>query len=73
MMTVDQVPCWVVVRGVSHAVAEARDPGTYTACRSLFWGTYPPESPEDRKKHNGRICSKCRKALEQAFPIGGAR
>ena len=64
-ITIDQVPCWVIVRGKSHVVMRAGDPGTHTACGTLFWGTYPPKSAEAKRKHNGRICAKCRAALAQ--------
>lgn len=72
-VTIDQVPCWIIVNGISHAVSHTQDPGTYTGCGLLFWGVYPPRSKSKRKKHNGRICAKCRKAIERAtFPGGGA-
>lgn len=60
-ITIDQVPCWIVVGGISHVVMTAGDPGTHTACGSLFWGMYP--SARAKRKHNGRICAKCRAAL----------
>lgn len=68
-ITIEQVPCWIVVGGRSHAVMTAGDPGTHTACGTLFWGHYPePLSHMTRKykgrKHNGRICAKCRAALK---------
>lgn len=62
-ITIEQVPCWIIVGGKSHAVMDVRDPGTYTACRTLFWGHYPEPSAHKRRKHNGRICAKCRAAL----------
>ena len=69
-ITIDQVPCWIIVGGKSHIVMEARDPGTYTACGTLFWGHYPEPSARKKRKHNGRICAKCRAALENLDPHG---
>lgn len=59
-MEIENVKCWVVRDGISHAVALVKDPGCYTLCDSLMWGDFPKRG----SKHNGRICSKCRKLLK---------
>lgn len=64
-ITIDQVPCWIIVGGKSHVVMRAGDPGTHAACGTLFWGHYPEPSAHKKRKHNGRICAKCRAALAQ--------
>lgn len=64
-ITIDQVPCWIIVSHISHVVMSAGDPGTRTACGSLFWGVYPLKSKKAKRQHNGRICAKCRAALSK--------
>lgn len=63
-ITIDQVPCWIVVGGKSHVVMRAGDPGTHTACGTLFWGCQPPKSAKAKRKNNGRICRKCRENMK---------
>ena len=71
-ITVEQVPCWIIVDRVSHVVMRAGDPGTHAACGTLFWGVYPSKSARKKRQHNGRICRKCRAALVNVRPPAGA-
>lgn len=61
-MKIEDVKCWHVDRGVSHAVSSVGDPGTYTLCGTLHWG----EFAERGTPHNGRICRECRRRLKTA-------
>lgn len=68
-ITIEQVPCWIMVKGLGHVVMFVRDPGTYTACGSLLWGYEPPKSSAAKKRVPKRICGKCREALKEINPI----
>lgn len=69
MVTVEQVPVWLLSRGIAHVVASTRAKGKYpqntmTLCRSWIWGG------ELSRKKPKRVCSKCRAALATANLAG---
>jgi hypothetical protein len=61
MITLDDVKKWHVESGIGHIVCQIKDPGLYTACDTLHWGTGLESCQDERPK---RICKKCREALK---------
>lgn len=62
MVDIKDVPGWVTIKGIGHAIAQTGGPGLYTLCRSLHIGWYP----KVKRLAPKRICSKCREALKTA-------
>jgi hypothetical protein len=58
-VSVGQVPRWITLRGVSHAVAEVRQGWTITACDKMVTGD--PDSTSELPK---KVCVKCRLAIK---------
>ena len=61
-MTIDEVPLWLVHRGVGHAVACVRDGYTSLACDQ--WGNFIRSTTQSERPK--RICWACRERLKDA-------
>jgi hypothetical protein len=62
--TIEDVPAWMVQRGVGHIVA---GPGFGSGWARWACGTQLPYGNDDIKREvPGRICKKCRAALDAA-------
>lgn len=61
-VTVEQVPCWYVSRGIGHVVGQLKGAFIYVGCRSMFSGN----GKNTTKRRPRRICRKCRESLKHA-------
>lgn len=59
-VAIEDVPKWLIVSGVSHAVSMFDGRHVFTACSKFIAG-----EPSGKKPR--RICSGCRKNLKTAF------
>jgi hypothetical protein len=59
MVKIEDVPRWVIMRGIGHAVRQMNGWGAHTACDHLIYGKLQAHTPK-------RICRKCRKRLKEA-------
>ncbi len=59
-VSVGQVPKWLTIGGISHAVAEVRQGWTITVCDKMVTGD--PDSASGLPK---KICAKCRSSLKK--------
>lgn len=66
MISIEQVPAWIVSCGISHAIGRIAGGWCYTACNSMMTGDH-------QKQHNGRICKRCRERLKVATLVGDSQ
>ena len=62
---IEDVPMWLPLRGIGHAVAHTHSGWHFTAC-----GTYTPNGPPTPERP-ARICSKCRERLKAVVTAVG--
>lgn len=64
---IKDVRCWLLLRGIGHAVASTCNGWHHVAC-----GTLTPNGVL-RKRKPTRICRKCRDALQHGWVFAGRR